>query len=393
MSVGCVTTEYLVASFKGVMFEVKTAESEHGRRGAVGEFPFGEDTAYADLGRKSRTYTLSARFAENSHLADVEALIAAVESPGSGTLVHPTRGIVQAACRSMKVKDELIEEQGVSYADLEFVEANDWAGGMSFAGTILGVSIAPIIAAAESVFLRDYAPTRVPYHRRPEVRDVARTEIGVVRSEYSKANPGSTDNSVLRALADYDTIMSDDSLLDKPDIVRTAISGGMAATNRSIAGNDKFDAMRRIANSAAQGSTLNGVAGTSQEAVYTLTRTVAGAYLSQSALEQRFTNVDEALRYLDAATTVLTGEAELAYTRCDNDLFIELRRYIVAFRAQIYAKAYTLPGIVSYDFLHGVHPLTAAYHIYGDAKRHRELELGNLISSSGRFDNPVVGAG
>lgn len=392
MSTGCVTTEYLVASYKGVMFEAKEAGSEHGRRGAVGEFPFGEDTAYADLGRKNRSYTLKARFPQNSHLADVDALIAAVESPGSGTLVHPTRGIVNAACRSMKVSDDLFEEQGVSYADLEFVEANDWPAGMSLVGSILGVSGSLVLTAVESVFLRDYRPGNVPFHRRAQVLDTARSQVALVRNEYARANPNSSDVKVLRAVADYDTIIEDDVLLGDAAIVHTAIADGTAAVSRSLTGADKFNALRRIANGAAASSGLAGVARASQEAVFTLSRTVAGIYLGQAAIDQRFTNVDEALRYLDTAVTVLSGEAQLAYQRCDNELFIELRRYITSLQSQAYARAYTLPGIVRYDFLGGVHPLVAAYHIYGDAKRSRELELGNLIGPSGRFDDAVVGA-
>ena len=103
MALGCYTAPYLPASFKGVPFEALTAESEHGRRGAEGEFPFGEQTAYADLGRKIRRYSLKARFVLNSHVDDSAALIAACESPGSGALAHPTRGIVNAACTSCKV--------------------------------------------------------------------------------------------------------------------------------------------------------------------------------------------------------------------------------------------------------------------------------------------------
>lgn len=391
MSVGCVTTEYLIASFKGVMFEAEEAGSEHGRRGAVGEFPFGEDTAYADLGRKNRQYTLKARFVQNSHLQDVDALIAAVESPGSGVLVHPTRGIIQAACRSMKVEDKIIEEQGVSYADLEFIEANDWPAGMSLAGSILGVSISGILTAVADIFMRDYAPKFVPSHRRAQVYAAARSQIGAVRNEIVRANPSTRDVKILRALADYETIMADEGLLNRPDIVNSAISGGMASINRTLTGSDKFAAMRRLANGAALVSSLPGNARTSENAVYTLARTVAGAYLAQSVLEQRLTNVDQALSGMDAATEVLRSEGEIAYGACNNELFLEIRRYLVSFRSQVYGKAYTLPGVVLYDFGGGVHPLVAAYQIYGDAKRLRELELGNLINETGRFNNVVAG--
>src|SRR5262245_39833440 len=90
--------DYLPASFNGVPFYCTEASSEHGRRGSEGEFPFGENTAYADLGRRIRTYTLSAVFRGDNHVREATALIAVCEAPGPGVLVHPTRGIVSAAC-------------------------------------------------------------------------------------------------------------------------------------------------------------------------------------------------------------------------------------------------------------------------------------------------------
>lgn len=390
MSVGCVTTEYLIASYKGVMFQAEEAGSEHGRRGAVGEFPFGENTAYADLGRKNRTYSIKARFVENSHLQDVDALIAAVESPGPGVLVHPTRGIVTAACKSMKVEDKVIEEQGVSYAELEFIEANDWPAGMSLIGDILGTPIAGILTAVADVFLTNYDPSGVPYHRRRQVLDAARGQIAAVRSEIILANRGTADVKILRALADYDTIMADDALLSRADIVNSAISGGMASLGRTLTGSAKFTVMRRIANGAANVSSLPGVARQSEDAVYVLTRTVAGAHMAQSAMEQKLSNVDEVLAAMDAASEVLRSEGEIAYALCENALFLEIRRYLVSFRAQLYGRAYRLPGVVLYNFGGGVHPLVAAYQIYGDAKRLRELEIGNVINDTGRFNNVVA---
>src|SRR6187402_496026 len=95
------------ASFKGVQFYCTEADVEGGRRGAEGEFPFGEQTAYADLGRKIRVYHLTAYFREDSHVWDSQALFVACESPGPGILVHPTRGAVMVACRSIKLSDKI----------------------------------------------------------------------------------------------------------------------------------------------------------------------------------------------------------------------------------------------------------------------------------------------
>jgi len=110
--------DYVPASFKGVQFVCTDADIEGGRRGAEGEFPFGENTAYADLGRKIRVFHLTAAFREDDHVLDAQALFAACESPGPGILVHPTRGTHMAACRSVKVSDKVEEEAGLTTAEL-----------------------------------------------------------------------------------------------------------------------------------------------------------------------------------------------------------------------------------------------------------------------------------
>ena len=69
------------ASFKGMGFWCTEASIEGGRRGAEGEFPFGEDTAYADLGRKIRTFNLTAVFREDDHVLDASASSSNGESP------------------------------------------------------------------------------------------------------------------------------------------------------------------------------------------------------------------------------------------------------------------------------------------------------------------------
>ena len=126
------------ASFKGMGFWCTEASIEGGRRGAEGEFPFGEDTAYADLGRKIRTFNLTAVFREDDHVLDASAFFAICESPQPGILVHPTRGTHLVACRQITVSDKLEEAEGETTAELEFVEANPIGTGLG--GSIFGTN-------------------------------------------------------------------------------------------------------------------------------------------------------------------------------------------------------------------------------------------------------------
>ena len=96
-------------------------------------------------------------FREDDHVWDSHALFSACESPGPGILVHPTRGTVMVACRSIKVSDKLEESAGETTAEMEFVEAN--IGFSGILGSIFGIISTGLFATSQTSFLRDYTPT------------------------------------------------------------------------------------------------------------------------------------------------------------------------------------------------------------------------------------------
>lgn len=87
------------SKFRGVPFALVMEEGSHGRRQAVHEYPY-RDTAWVeDLGRGTRRFVLRGFLLQNSQIygggdviAQRQALIAACETRGSGTLNHPTLG-------------------------------------------------------------------------------------------------------------------------------------------------------------------------------------------------------------------------------------------------------------------------------------------------------------
>lgn len=86
-------------SFRGVPFGVLTGELRVGRRVAVHEYPFRDTPWVEDLGRATRKISFVAFLITDSQvygggevIAQREALIAACETKGPGTLIHPTLG-------------------------------------------------------------------------------------------------------------------------------------------------------------------------------------------------------------------------------------------------------------------------------------------------------------
>lgn len=390
---GIVRAGYLPASFNGVPFDAVDVGSEHGRRGAEGEFPFGEFTAYADLGRRIRTYTLSGKIQRDGFLGISTALIAACELPGPGILVHPTRGIISAACKSCRVSDKLDDERGVTYFDLEFVEGNAWPNGLSLVGAFLGLAFGAIINASRDSFRTRYRPRRTPVARRPQVITSARRSINLIRVEYQKSIVGTTDAHKYRALSDLELVESDEALLVDVETTERALALGLNAIALEQTGKTKFDTMRRLANKHALVSTIPDATGAeSEDAIFTIVRVIAAAYMAQAANETTYGRTGEVYNAIDAIDAILSEEGVAASLRCENGYFDEIQKFSVDTKKALYDRAYRLPALVSYNFNGGVHPLVAAYSIFNDAKRHRELETSNIMNSTGRIGPSVVGS-
>lgn len=379
------------ASFKGVGFWCTEADIEGGRRGAEGEFPFGEDTAYADLGRKIRVYHLTAVFREDNHVGDASALFAACESPGPGILVHPTRGVQMVACRMCKVSDKLEDGQGESTAELEFVEANPVGTGLG-AFSLYGIISSGLNAVSSTSFRRDYQPQTISQPWRSDVINSAQYLVNQTKQALVPTLPPDASAQQWRAVLRMEEVAGDDGLAAIPAVVDAVEVRGFATIASNITDPDqKFNTFRRLANDAATTSNLpdTGGASESEEAMLSRHRILSAIGMAEAAMGRKYSFVDQALQSKDSVLAVLEDEARAAYDNCDNPLFLEIRKYATEFSKMMHDLAYRLPGLVVVDFSGGVHPLVAAYTIYNDAKRHRDLETRNRIDANGRF-GPIV---
>lgn len=392
MAEACYKEPYLPGSFKFIPFKAIEASSEHGRRGAEGEFPFGEVTGYADLGRRIRTYSISARFDGNNHVLMAAALIAVCELPGPGILVHPTRGvIVSAAIRSLRVTDKVEDEQGVTYVDMDFVEANVWPNSLSLVGQLLGLVLGLIIGTSRNHFRSSYKIAEIQSFRRIPVVSAAQQQMLNIRREYVAIPPDPDDletrNSIINDMTiiatEYDAA-SDTETMDR------GLALGMQAVADQLEGVAKFNAFRRLANGAAKQSSFGAPASLAENAIYSNVRVIAASYMSQAVLESDELNTGQIFDQIDVTTAIFDQELQYARGLCDNDLFLEIGKFRDSSLAKMYDKAYNAPGVKAFNFSSGVLPVVAAYSIYGDAKRHRELEQLNVVRRDGKFAPSVA---
>lgn len=89
------------ASFRGVPFHVDGAGVEVGRRVQVHEYPQRDMPWAEDLGRATRGFTVDAFVVGPNYVQDAQALIAAAEEEGPGTLVHPWLGSMQVSMKEL----------------------------------------------------------------------------------------------------------------------------------------------------------------------------------------------------------------------------------------------------------------------------------------------------
>ncbi len=363
----CHTDTYLQASYNGVAFTAMEVSSEHGRRSSIGEFPFSDSVAGIDMGRKARRYSLTARLDDDDHEMRAIALIAACELPGPGILVHPTRGVLNVTCERLTVSNDIIEKQGITKINLEFVEFNLWENGFGLTGSLLGLVLRPLLEASSNQFRSSWSPRSDPvYEQAATIRQASATATDYC-DQYLRV--GGTDP---RIAADLRRVASDEGLLISDEVMDDTVRLGSAAVSKAASAADpRYQAFRTIANSAASMAVSK-----SSEALTGHVRRVSAAYMAQAALAREYRTIDLATAATDQVTTILKEEARIAYDACENVLFLEIEKFAADFARQMHRVAYGAPRKQTYNFKGKVPALVAAYAIWDDATKAREIGIG-----------------
>ncbi|MHB1053470.1 MAG: DNA circularization protein [Thiobacillus sp.] len=119
----------LLGSFRGARFVVPSSDLEFGRRVQVHEYPLRDKPYAEDMGRKARRFKIEvfvdgSLTADGDYMATRDALIAAIEEGGPGTLVHPWYGSLRVSLVESSVR-ESTRDGGRATFQLDFVEAGE----------------------------------------------------------------------------------------------------------------------------------------------------------------------------------------------------------------------------------------------------------------------------
>lgn len=87
-------TDLQNASFRGARFDVYNTKESISRDVATHEYPFVDGGDVMDLGRKPRHFRISAVLWGDNYKRDMDNLIAVLDEPGKGELIHPVFGSI-----------------------------------------------------------------------------------------------------------------------------------------------------------------------------------------------------------------------------------------------------------------------------------------------------------
>lgn len=114
------------ASFRGVKFHVQSHDASFGRRTVTHEYPLKDKPYIEDLGRRARSLNVEAIIIGADYMTDRDALIAACEKAGAGTLVHPYYGEMQVTITDAIRISESFDKVGMCTISFSFVEAGEF---------------------------------------------------------------------------------------------------------------------------------------------------------------------------------------------------------------------------------------------------------------------------
>lgn len=111
-------------SWRGCGFVLDAGQTAVGRRIALHEYPYRDDVWPEDLGKLPRRFSVQAFLVGDDVYQQRDAMIAACEQSGQGTLVHPTLGSIQCVLLEFSTTDR--RERG-RYVEviLTFIRAGD----------------------------------------------------------------------------------------------------------------------------------------------------------------------------------------------------------------------------------------------------------------------------
>lgn len=402
------------ASFRGVSFSVQIGSATFGRRLALHEYPYRDKPWPEDLGRRPRRFRVYGFLVGDDVIAQRGAMVAAAETKGTGTLVHPTYGALTVSVETFEVRERW--DQGrVFELEFEFIEgglrifpaaanatgsqvttaaaaADSACGGDFVTATVTPIALgAPVIAAgsatagliagkivglcADASNLFDEAATLVGSYG----RYVGEALVGGLTSAVGTIVPAQTlDDLIAVASAAQETVASAAdaflAVIAMPAQAAAALQGLVAALLGTCA--DPAGGIRLLATLAIYTPPAgNGLAPIGQAiaalqgALGDLGRRAAVTALARAAQTYQPSSANDATAVRAAVCGLLDAEITIAGDQGEDASYLALRALRTAVSQDLTARGANLAPIVTFSFGASLPALNLAWRLYQDISR------------------------
>lgn len=380
-------TQLQAGRFRTAAFQVDSHDHGGGRRLAQHEYPLRDEPYVEDLGRKAREYNIECLVIGEGYMAARDALRAALEAQGSGTLVHPWLGTLRVAVVNYRLR-ESTRDGGMALFSVNFIEAGreaepdaeaDTAGNVGTAATAATTASESKFAAAfgvagQSQFVGDAAVAQIG-----KVVSTLRTVSGRIAATTQFISDFSAQLNALGSAAG--------TLIRTPAVLASQITGVMVSlggVSTSVTGAiNGYKTLWPFGNAdTSPGSSTPGLARQSanQSAMNHLVQAGATLQAARLAATVDFTSSTEATNLRQVFADQF--DALLSATD-DNTLFAALVDAHAAVVRDLTARAAKLPRTRTVSPAATLPALALAQRLYGAATQAGDIVTRNRIRHPG----------
>lgn len=396
------------ASFKGVNFQVESHDNESGRRAHIHEYP-NKNSPYAeDMGRVSEAFVIEGFVIGDDYIEKRDALKAACNSYGAGTLIHPTQGTKQVICTGCRISERFTEGR-IARFSLSFIDA----GQQAFPSSIIDfkdqvAALASSVAAcATANFLNRFSIKGLPTDVANSVAGVAGcfaqkalTTLELANSKVSTLKDAvKTGTNTIDTITNIASLMAEtaaDSLnvLKEPAVFASRTSSCIAVFNAILSPRDAIRQTKATTNLAVSEQIANINPKTPKGAkhiemiqqISVLTQRIGLANQAKTISSIEFQNSAEAQKIMDDFIEQIEEQILLEVPSDDAALqaLKELRAVLVKDIANTIKR---LPEVRNIKLSEATTAVALAYDLYEDIGRAGEIVGRNHIKNPGFIPN------
>lgn len=375
------------ASFRDIPFYVVAGDADIGRRVQVHEFPLRDKPFVEDLGRKTRRFSVDAYVLGDAYMDARDALMAALEQPGPGDLVHRYLGRLNVVVETARGPRESTREGGMAVFYITFVESGDavFLGDRQSTVDRMDGAADTAVQAAQDQLAAAFSVDNQPAFVLDAATGVLQDAASAVRQAVGAINAATA------PLTDF--IVSIDAfnqeiaaLIQVPDVLAARVASLVASIQDiSSTAADALAATKKLFAFGSHYVSLNSNAASlqrqtdNQTALVNVMRQVALAEACRLSSRIAFESADQAQIERDTLLDEIDAQAVLA----SDALFAASDDLRAALVRDIAQRVVQLPHVYTYTPTAVLPMLVLAQTLHGDATRAPELIARNRVRHPG----------